>query len=59
MTKIAKLFQSRTVWTIVVLFIINGVGGIRDFIPPNLLPLIDGLLSILAVYFRANPKVDF
>lgn len=53
-----KLLKSRTNWTILVMFLVNGVAGIKAFIPVGWLPLIDGLLGILAVYFRMNPKVD-
>jgi len=54
-----KVFSSRTVWTIVVLFLINGVGGIREFIPEGLLPVIDAVLGLAAIYFRVSPKVGF
>jgi hypothetical protein len=54
-----NLLSSRTVWTIVVLFLINGVAGIREFIPANLLPLIDAILGVAAIYFRVNPKIGF
>lgn len=57
--KIPKILKSRTVWTVVILFLINGVTAIREFFPPNLLPLVDGLLGIATIYFRANPKVEF
>ena len=57
--KILNIFRSRTVWVIIVLFLINGISGIRDFIHPTLLPLIDGLLGIAAIYFRVNPRVKF
>lgn len=56
---IFTIFKSRTVWTIIVLFVINGVTGIREFIPILWLPAIDGILAILAIYFRAKPKVKF
>ena len=58
MEKLLNALKSRTTWTIIVLFIINGIDGIREQIPANLLPVIDGVLSMLAVYFRANPKAD-
>ena len=54
-----KLLKSRTVWTIVVLFLINGVAGIHDAIPSQALPFIDGLLGILGIYFRVSPKQQF
>ena len=34
-----NIFKSRTVWTIVVLFLINGVGAIHAHIPANLMPV--------------------
>lgn len=51
--------KSRTVWVIIVLFIINGITGVREFFPEVLLPLVDGALSILAIYFRVNTKQRF
>ena len=56
---IRKIFTSRTVWTLIVLFVINGVGAIHDFIPKDLLPFIDGALGILAVYFKVNPSQSY
>lgn len=49
--------KSRTVWTIVALFIINGITGVRDHLPGNWLPVVDGILSLAAMYFRINPRV--
>ena len=54
-----KLFKSRTFWTIVALFLVNGVTGIRDIIAeshPASLPALDAVLSLAAIYFRAKPK---
>jgi len=57
MEKIKLALTSRTVWTLVVLFIINGVAGIHDMIPANVLTYLEPALTILAIYFRVNPKV--
>ena len=57
MEKIITALKSRTVWTIIVLFLISGVQGVSSFIPANLLEPIQGLLALLAVYFRVNPRV--
>lgn len=54
-----KIITSRTVWTFVALFIINGIEGVRDLIPVGLLPVIDAVLTILGIYFRVKPKVSF
>lgn len=53
------IFKSRTVWAVVALFVINGVTGIHDSIPPEILPFVDALISLLAIYFRIMPKQNF
>jgi hypothetical protein len=54
--KINTALHSRTVWTIVVLFIINGIKGVQNLLPPEWLPAINLILSFLAIYFRVNPQ---
>ena len=54
-----NIFKSRTVWTIVVMFLINGVQGIHSMVPAEWLPFIDGILSMLAIYFRVAPAQTF
>ena len=56
MEKVKLALKSRTVWTIIVLFVINGVEGIKGYIPVDWLPLINGLLSIAAIYFKVKPS---
>lgn len=56
MNKIISALKSRTVWTVIVMFVISGVEGIRDLIPAGLLPAVEGILGLLAVYFRVNAK---
>jgi len=53
---IQNAIKSRTAWTIVVMFLISGVEGIREFVPAGWLPLVNGALSMLAIYFRIKPK---
>lgn len=59
MKKISKLLKSRTAWTVVIMFIINVVAAYHDSIPKDFVGLVDALLSVLAVYFHANPKQEF
>ena len=59
MTTIKQILSSRTVWTVIVIFIINGVAGIRQYIPADWLPVVNGILSLLAIYFRIDQKTDF
>jgi hypothetical protein len=59
MTNIAKLIRSRQFWVLVALFVVNGISGIKDQIPANVLPVIDAMLGLAAVYLRIYPKQQF
>ena len=59
MHKIAQALKSRTFWTLVALFIINGITGIREQISPQMLTTIDAILTVLAVYFKLNPSQNY
>lgn len=56
MDKIALAFRSRTVWTVVILVIINGLPSVRGMIPAQYIGVIDTLLGLAAAYFRVNPQ---
>lgn len=49
---------SRTVWTVIVLVVINGVPSVRDYFSADWLPWIDTGLGLLAWHFRVNPKAN-
>lgn len=53
------MFGSRTFWTLVVLFVVNGVGAIHNSIPVSFMPLVDGILGIATVYFKLNPSQNY
>ena len=59
MLKIAQALKSRTFWTLVVLFIINGINGIHNQIPPALLTIVDVAMTMLATYFHVNPSQSY
>ena len=59
MYKIGQALKSRTFWTLVVMFIINGISGIRENINPGWLTTIDSVLGILAAYFHVNPSQNY
>lgn len=59
MNKIQKALTSRTTWTIIVMFIIGGINAITEFIPEAILVPLNGLLSLLAVYFKVNPSKEY
>ena len=58
MNKFLVASKSRTVWTVVVLVLLNGIPAARDSIPPDFLPIVDVVLGILAAYFRVNRQAD-
>jgi len=54
-----KVASSRQFWTIALMFVVNGIGAIRELIPSSLLPVIDAILGLAAVYFRVKPRQSF
>jgi hypothetical protein len=59
MKKMLKVVKSRTFWTLVAMFITNGISGIREHLNPGWLTTIDSVLGILAVYFHVNPSQNY
>ena len=59
MNKLGKLLKSRTFWSVVVLFAVSGVEGVRDVVPANLLPYVQAILGMATLYFKANPSQDY
>ena len=51
-----KIFTSRTVWTVVVFIVFNVLQTLEPIVAPHWQALIDSILGILAIYFRANPQ---
>lgn len=56
MNQITTAVQSRTVWTILAMVIVNGVPSITGMLPQEYLPLINLVLGTLAAYFRINRR---
>lgn len=52
-------FRSRTVWTLIVLFVVNGLEGVRELVTPAQLMIVDAILMILGIYFRVRPRQTF
>ena len=57
--KILLALKSRTFWTLVMMFIINGISGIRESINPTALTLIDTVLTVVATYLHVNPSQNY
>ena len=58
MFKILTALKSRTAWTVALMFVIGGVDGVRELIPADMLPVVEGVLGLAAVYFRVNRRAD-
>ena len=52
-----EYLKSRTVWTLIVLVLVNSIEANKSFIPDNFEPIIDSVLALLAIYFRSHPRV--
>lgn len=55
----SKIFTSRTNWMILFAFIASGVVGVHGMIPAGLATILDGVLSIAAIYFKMNPSQTY
>lgn len=56
MLTIKKVLKSRTVWTVVVLFLLGGVNSVKGYFPPTYYTLMSGILSAFAIFFRADAR---
>jgi len=59
MTQLLSYIKSRTVLTIILLVIVNGVPAVQESIPVAWLPVVDGVLGLLAIYFRVRPRQTY
>lgn len=59
MNKLVQVLKSRTIWTLVILFVINGFNGIRESIPATALQVVDLLLGLAAAYLHVNPSQEY
>lgn len=52
-----QYLKSRTVWTVVLMFVVGGITGVKELIPTEYMLYVNGLLAMAAIYFRAHPRV--
>ena len=57
--KLNKLFFSRTFWTIALMFVIGGVQAIEQTLAPGTFIALQGVLSLVATYFKLNPSQNY
>lgn len=56
---IQKALTSRTFYTLVFLFIFNGWNAIAGEVNPQAAIVVNGLLSLVATYFKLNPSQPY
>lgn len=56
MKTLVTALKSRTVWTIIVMFVIGGVQATEPFLSTQAFLFVSGLLSLLATYFKIKPS---
>ena len=54
--KLLGYLRSRTVWTFIALFVVNGLEGVRELVTPTQLMTIDAVLMVLGIYFRVKTR---
>jgi len=59
MNKVGLALKSKTVWTIVAMFIIGGTNAVTQFIPSGWEPGVQGALGLLAIWFKVNPGQNY
>lgn len=59
MNRFHRMLRSRTFWVFILVFVVNGLEGVRDSIPPEYLPFINALLMGAGIYFRIYPAQQF
>jgi hypothetical protein len=54
-----SLFASRTVWTVILMFVVGGLNAIVPVLPAGFQAFAMAVLSILAMYFHTNPSQTY
>jgi len=54
-----KALRSRTLWTLVVVAVINGVASVEAQIPGSVMSWLNPLLLLLAGYYKVNPSQNY
>lgn len=52
-------FKSRTFWTVVAMFIVNGGNAVVPMLDPQVQTVANIILSALTVYFHTNPSQTY
>ncbi|MDP3795073.1 MAG: hypothetical protein Q8R13_04045 [bacterium] len=58
-SKFLQIFKSRTVWTLIAMFAINGFAAVQEEMPREYLPVINAVVMAAGIYFRVYPRQRF
>ncbi len=58
-SKLLQILKSRTFWTILAIFLFNGLQAIQPEVSGDLQVFINSVLSLVAVYFKAFPSQNY
>lgn len=59
MNKVSLALKSKTFWTIVVAIVVNTINANQQFIPMNVLDILNPILGLMATYFHVNPAQNY
>lgn len=59
MKTLSLALKSKTVWTIAALFVVGGIQNTTQVMPVDLAHAVNGVLALLAIYFKLNPSQDY
>lgn len=54
-----KVLSSRTTWTLVAMFVVNGFQAISPSLPSGIVDFVNLALSLLVGYFHINPSQTY
>lgn len=55
----SSILKSRTVWTVIAMFVVGGLNAIVPVLPADLQTGLMALLGIAATYFHINPSQNY
>jgi len=59
MNYLQRAITSKTIWLILLIFIVGGVQAIQEFLNPQVFVFLTGALSLLTAYFKLNPSQEY
>jgi len=54
-----SILKSRTVWTLVFMFVVGGVNALTKVLPGDVVAPLMGFLTLLGTYFHVNPSQQY